>query len=621
MVTATGIAPGSEMTAQMEQVEERNVSGVLHVAAIFGSHMVLQRNKPIAVFGALAADCAGMEVVAEIHDFDGSLIAQEHAYSSQNVVNGFSQWRVMLPAQPEGGPYTLRIVAGNDAIEFDDVLIGEVWLAGGQSNMELELRNSEHADEALEDCADPLLRFYNVPKTGVINRNAENTSSWQESSPENSGVMSAVAYYFARKLRSELDPDLPVGIVDCYIGGTSISCWMSEDALNSSDAGRDYLTRYQRAIAGKTQQQFELETSEWQSQMDAWNAAVETVRQTNPNATSSELSEQCGTCPWPPPLTPTSQWRPCGPFHAMLERIMPYSLAGFLWYQGEEDEQYCGFYRELLGMMIGEWRALWSENLPFLIVQLPQWIDGKTAADGDDPMRWPVLREAQWDAAQSIDNVYAICTIDCGEYDNIHPLDKRTPGERLANCALRQIYGMDRVPVHGPTVLGFRCDPNGRVRLFFRYAHGLHFEGTTPGSGDDDFDGQLPTLVRVPERSGFELAGSDGMFHPATAAIFVDCDIDDLVNSRVNVVDYNATEFGIPINSRSIGTITLATPDVPDPVAMRYAWRSWGPAPLFNDDGLPAQPFRLDLTDHTAPAEHAEPAEPAEPVTPDDTAD
>ena len=94
-----------------------------------------------------------------------------------------------------------------------------------------------------------------------------------------------------------------------------------------------------------------------------------------------------------------------------------------------------------------------ERKLPFLIVQLPQWINGKTAADGNDPMRWPVLREAQWDAAQSIDNVYAICTIDCGEYDNIHPLDKRTPGERLANCALRQIYGMDRVPVHGPTVL------------------------------------------------------------------------------------------------------------------------------------------------------------------------
>ncbi len=103
--------------------------------------------------------------------------------------------------------------------------------------------------------------------------------------------------------------------------------------------------------------------------------------------------------------------------------------------------------------------------------------------------------------------------------------------------------------------------------------------------------------MRNAERSGFELAGVDGMFHPATAAIFVDCDIEDLVNAKINVVDYNATEFGIPINSRSIGTITLATSEVPKPVALRYAWHSWGPAPLFNSDDLPAQPFRLDLTD------------------------
>lgn len=599
MVTATGPALGSEMTTSVEPIDDRSTAGVLHVAAIFASHMVLQRNKPIAVFGALNADCAGLEVSAEIRDFDGSVIVQAHAYASKEIKNGFSPWRVMLPAQPEGGPYTLRVTAGNDFIEYYDVLIGEVWLAGGQSNMELELRNSENAEEALESCADPLLRFYNVPKTGVINRNAEHAASWQESSPENSGVMSAVAYYFARKLRDELDSDLPIGIIDCYIGGTSISCWMSEDALNSSESGRAYLARYEQAVAGKTQGQFDLEYSEWQSRSDTWNASIAAAREADPDVTWDTLTQQYGECPWPPPMTPTSQWRPTGPFHAMLERVVPYSLAGFLWYQGEEDEPYCDSYRELLGMMIGEWRALWSESLPFLIVQLPQWID-KTVDESDgDPMLWPVLREAQWDAAQSIDNVFAICTMDCGEYNNIHPVDKRTPGERLGNCALHQVYGMSRIPVYGPTVLGSRCDEGGRVCLFFRYAHGLHFSGTTPDSFGDELAKSLPSLVRLPEHSGFELAGADGVFHPAYAAIFVDCDIDDLVNAKVNVVDYNATEFGIPINSRSIGTITLATPKVPQPVMMRYAWRNWGPAPLFNDNNLPAHPFKLDLTDHT----------------------
>mgnify|MGYP000134518398 CR=1 FL=1 len=191
-------------------------------------------------------------------------------------------------------------------------------------------------------------------------------------------------------------------------------------------------------------------------------------------------------------------------------------------------------YRELLGMLIGEWRAIWSENLPFLIVQLPQWIDKKVDETEGDPMLWPVLREAQWDAAQSIDNVYVICTIDCGEYDNIHPVDKRTPGERLADCALRQVYGMSRIPVYGPTVLGFRCDPNGRVRLFFRYAHGLHFDGTTPGSRNQlrcgaAFAGAFAGELR------FRACGRGRRVPSATAAIFVDCDIDDLVNSKVNV--------------------------------------------------------------------------------------
>ena len=138
-------------------------------------------------------------------------------------------------------------------------------------------------------------------------------------------------------------------------------------------------------------------------------------------------------------------------------------------------------------------------------------------------MLWPVLRKAQWDAAQSIDNVFAILHHGfAANTTTLHPVDKRTPGERLGNCALHQVYGMSRIPVYGPTVLGFRCDEGGRVRLFFRYAHGLHFSGTTPDSYGDKFDKSLPSLVRLPERSGFELAGADGVFHPATLRFFVD---------------------------------------------------------------------------------------------------
>ena len=177
---------------------------------IFGDNMVLQQQSEAQFWGKAAP---------------GKKVTIRPSWSTQGItanVGKDGRWRAAVPTPEAGGPYTIELSDG-ERLTLRDVLIGEVWLAGGQSNMELELRNSENAEAALENCADPLLRFYNVPKTGVINRNAENAASWQESSPENSGVMSAVAYYFAHKLRSELDPDLPIGIVDCYIGGTSIT--------------------------------------------------------------------------------------------------------------------------------------------------------------------------------------------------------------------------------------------------------------------------------------------------------------------------------------------------------------------------------------------------------------
>lgn len=256
----------------------------------------------------------------------------------------------------------------------------------------------------------------------------------------------------------------------------------------------------------------------------------------------------------------------------MIQRIAPYTIEGVLWYQGEEDEPYCESYRELLGLMIGQWRGLWHDaDLPFLLAQLPQWIDGKVDKTSGDPMLWPTIRAAQWDAAHTIGNVHAVCLMDCGEYDNIHPTDKRTPGERLADCALRRVYGRDDVTDRGPEALETHPSGNGGTVIRFANASGLRFDGTDPASRRDTARRERENAAgptRGAGASGFELAGIDGIFHPASATI-------------------EAADTG----AHTGAAVRVVARDVIEPVMARYAWRSWGPAPLFNDAGLPAAPF------------------------------
>lgn len=577
MVTATGPAPGSEMTHDAADVRpHRNTCGALSMPAIFGDGMVLQRDRPIALFGTLdtsGEDISGQGapsdvVTVRLIDANGTVAAQ--ALSSADPSNG--RWSAQLPSLPASGPYDLLVESGEDRLRFTDVYVGVVWLAGGQSNMEVELRNSDDAEQAIAQCADPLLRFRNVPKTGVVDEEAENDAVWQASSPQTSGVMSAIAYYFARKLRAELGPDIAVGVVDCYIGGTSITCWMSREILEGCAAGRGYLERYDQAVAGKSSEELHAAADAWQREFDAWNAAIAAAQQADPDITWDTLNAQYGSCPWPPPVTPFSQWHICGAYEAMIQRIAPYTIEGVLWYQGEEDEPYCESYRELLGLMIGQWRGLWHDaDLPFLLAQLPQWIDGKVDKTSGDPMLWPTIRAAQWDAAHTIGNVHAVCLMDCGEYDNIHPTDKRTPGERLADCALRRVYGRDDVTDRGPEALETHPSGDGGTVIRFANASGLRFDGTDPASRRDTACRERENAAgptREAGASGFELAGIDGIFHPASATI-------------------EAADTG----AHTGAAVRVVARDVIEPVMARYAWRSWGPAPLFNDAGLPAAPF------------------------------
>lgn len=626
-VIATGPAPGSQTeTVATADAAQRTTRRRFRLAAIFGDAMVLQRNRPITVFGT---GTPGTPI---------SVTSAGHAAGTTGAataVDAQGEWSVQLPALPVGGPYTLTVADGEESVVCHDVLVGEVWLAGGQSNMELELRNSLRPADVIAASHDPLLRYYNTPKTGEIDIPAEDASCWRVAGPDTIGVMSAVAYYFAAKLRAELGPDMPVGIVDCYVGGTSVTCWMSEERLRRTQAGRGYLSRYRAQIAGKTDAQCRTEYAAWQRESDRWNGAIADARAANPDVTWNELNERFGTCPWPPPMTPFSQFRPTGPFGAMLRRVAPYTVRGFLWYQGEEDEAHCDDYRLLLGEMIDEWRGLWepdsrghdipdadgsavmSAPLPFLVVQLPRWIDKAADHAGTDLNHWAVIREAQQDAADTIADVHLTVTIDCGEYDNIHPLDKRTVGERLAASALRHVYGRGDMPAEGPRYAGCVSNdasditngtndgdtafddvtlgieiptsslvgdggsgtactgarPVSRHRptlaLRFRHAGGLHFGHLNGDALGENVATPLGTPTDDPyhrpaDESGFELMDADGAWFPADATIHGD-------------------------------TVALAADEVARPRAARYGWFGWGPAPLFNNvDGtmLPAAPFR-----------------------------
>lgn len=580
MVTVTGIAPGANGVADGGEctsgAADRTRNGSLRVAAVFSDHMVLQRETPVAVFGAAPADG---RVVVDLMDDQGVTVAQTmavaQAYGEHETE---APWLAILPALPASGPYTLRVSHETNRLEFADVMIGEVWLAGGQSNMELELHTSEHGDEAIAAADDPLLRFYNTPKAGRIDESAEAASGWEPALAPQVAGMSAIAYHFGARLRAQLGADVAVGIIDCYIGGTSITSWMSRATLIGSDAGRPYVERYEAAIAGKTEEQMRAEADEWQTVFDQWNNNVAAMKEAHPGITQPQIDAEIGPCPWPPPVTPFSERRVSAPYEAMVRRVAPYTLRGFLWYQGEEDEAQCESYRELLGLLIEEWRTLWNlggyaeptvgyqadagaDALPFIVVQLPQWIDGQVAARGEDPRHWPVIRAAQLDASETIDDVLLVCTMDCGEFDNIHPLDKTTVGTRIADMALRGVYGRADIEAESPRVAGVTPAP-GALDVTFTNAQGLHWRGTTP---DTMRAAVGATGARAVGESGFEIAGADGVYVDAGAQI-------------------------LPGDGERV-TVRVEAPQVDSPTAVRYAWKSWGPAPLFNGAELPALPY------------------------------
>ncbi len=495
---------------------------MLKLSPLFSSGAVLCRGKEIRIFGQ--AD-EGRTVQVTLDGDTASCTARD------------GRFLALLPPRPAAIGLTLTVTDGEETITSTDIAVGEVYLAGGQSNMELELQNADEGPQLIAAHSDPQLRYFNVPKKSVWNQEAiqaNEWSHWEKIAPGTGRDMSAVAYFFARKLREKLQ--VPVGIIDCYWGGTSVTCWMDENALSATAEGRRYMDEYAQKTAGKTMAQWQQEEDHFQATFGAWCRKADEMRRENPDISWTTINETLGPSPWNPPMGPGSPFRPAGLAHTMVERLIPTTLTGVIFYQGEEDASRTTCYDVLLLSLIRAWRtAFRDEELPFLFVQLPVWI----ANGEEDPRNWPILRHAQEKAWRGCRNTGMACIIDCGEFDNIHPTDKRTVGQRLFEQALTVIYGEEGA-----------CSPR---------AVGKHTRGDTLV-----VELTAPVTVRGEgEPRHLEIAGEDGVYHPATA-----------------VIDGCA--------------LRLSSLEVPNPVSARYAHWNWCVVNLFGENGLPLAPFILE---------------------------
>lgn len=501
---------------------------MLKTAAVFTSHMVLQRDKNIAVWGM----CDNTSVTGELN---GKKIAAD-------VADG--KFMLTFPPQAAGGPYTLQITSEEEKITFEDIMIGEVWFAGGQSNMELELQNSFEGDKELAKIQSENVRYYYAPKKPFDGEELEAElakSSWELPNKENAGKWSAVGYYYAKELSKKLG--VCVGIIGCNWGGTSASCWMSREMLLESEKTRSYVDEYDKIVDNQDYDAYVKEREEYIIYQTEFEKNVSKYYETCEHPTWDEAISLYGENKYPGPMGPLSEFRPAGLYDTMVSKLIPYTIAGFIYYQGEEDDHKPTTYYELLCGLIKQWRKDWNdETLPFLLVQLPVFQN-----EGEpDYKNWPLVREAQMRVYETIKNTGIAVILENGEYGNIHPTHKAVVGKRLAMQACYHVYDKaDEAETFGPMYQSAYVDDDKMVVSF------AHCEGGFTTTG---------------EVEGFELAGVDKVYHKA-----------DMTIDGQQVV--------------------LKSEEVAVPRYARYCWTNYQKITFFGKNGMPVAPFRTSRLD------------------------
>ena len=499
----------------------------MRTAAIFSDRMVLQREKPIRVWG---------------DGKDGRVVTVTFCGQSASDTVRDGKWCVTLPPMPAAAHQTLTIRSGAVEIVYREIAVGEVWLCGGQSNMEYEIKD-ERNGQALLDSLTPEcgVRFYYTPKQRMIDDAFERTERqavWNEATPEAARSWSAVGLYFALELSQKLG--VTVGLIGCNWGGTSASAWVSRDVLESDTALKAYLSDYDEKVAGKTDADLIEAYDAYMAYQDQWWAAYSALLAEHPDTPWDAALKIVGESKYPGPMGPKNENRPCGLYETMLRRVCPYTLRGFLFYQGESDDHRPETYETLLTALIGCWRRDWDDStLAFLNVQLPMY----RAAYDPDYKHWCRIREAQANVYRKLRGTGLAVLADCGEFDNIHPKEKAAAGHRLALQALCEVYHkMPRAKASAPMFVS-------------GYPAGSSFVIRTENAADG--------FRLTGDAAGFELAGADGIFYPADAAFAPDC-------------------------------ITLTAKAVAAPRYARYAWTNYMEVSVYGMNGLPLMPFRTD---------------------------
>lgn len=507
-------------------------------ARVFGDHMVLQRDKPVRVWGW---GDSGQSVVVRFGD-------QEH----RSTVDGDGRWSVSLSAlEASFAGRALSLVLGSKEFVLEDVVVGEVWICGGQSNMAWSVRGTRDADLEIACADDSLLRFVRLPNEArgeprrdyVRPEHGGQGKGWRAIDSDTVKECTAVGYYFAQRLRRHLK--VPVGLVDVSWGGTLAQFWVSKPRLRHFESVQPEFERYERELAiwvdgGRekgAQLRYEAAVAEWQkAQSAAREAGTKPPRK--PGFGSYE--------------NPAHKRHPGGGYDGMLVPLKGLSVRGALYFQGENNafgDMHKPF-PQTYPAVITEWRELFADpELPIGLIQIGGWSTRRTMTY-DMNHHTNVVREVQFDTWQSTPGTGLIVTFDLNSDTNIHPGHKRPVGERAARWALAEVYqkrGHDKKPLswRGP-VYSSTEKKSGRMLVQFE-------DGTARGLRLDKS-----------QALGFYLAGEDRVFHQADARV---------------------------VNKTSVEVYCDA---VADPVAVRYAWSNLPLGTLMNGKELPAYPFRSD---------------------------